>query len=226
MTTIGYAARVASVNDVTSRMTFIIQSTLIVLAPAFFAATVYMLLGRVIRYLRSPHLSFVPIRWLTAIFVTGDVISFMVQGGGAGFMSAGNASSQHTGSLIIVGGLIVQLIFFGIFFAALITFDVRCRRLSLYKRIVSADGSTRLQWHPLIWALYVASTLISIRCVFRAIEFATGYDGYLQTHEVYFYVFDSLPMFATMVIFNIVVPGIALKGGIRQLDDVELTLRK
>jgi hypothetical protein len=87
------------------------QSVLIVLAPAFFAATVYMILGRVLAFLNSPRLSFIPHRRLTTIFVLGDVVSFLVQGSGAGLMSASSASSRSTASLIIVGGLVVQLLY-------------------------------------------------------------------------------------------------------------------
>jgi len=224
VSTFGYVGRIISVNNVTSRSAYIMQSCLIVLAPAFFAATVYMILGRVIAHVNSPQLSFIPHRRLTTIFVLGDVFSFMIQGSGSGLMVM--SSTRNWGSYIIVGGLVIQLIFFGVFFAALIVFDMRCRRTDLSKRIVSYDGSSRLHWHTVVIALYIASVLISIRCIFRCIEFATGFDGYLQTHEVYFYVFDSLPMVATMVVFNVVYPGWALKGEMRETDDVELRLQK
>jgi len=222
--TIGYIGRIISINNQTSLPSFVLQSTLIVLAPAFFAASVYMILGRVIVFINSPQLSIIPHRRLTTIFVLGDVFSFIVQGSGAGLMSAGSSNSRNTGSLIIVGGLVIQLISFGVFFIALIVFDVRCRRQSLSKSIVFRNGNTSLHWHTVVTALYAASTLISIRCVFRAIEFATGFDGYLQGHEVFFYVFDALPMAATMIIFNVVVPGYALMGEQRELEDVPMTL--
>jgi hypothetical protein len=219
---VGYVGRIISINNVTASSPFIMQSVLIVLAPAFFAATVYMTLGRVIAFVNVPHLSIIPQRRLTTIFVLGDMLSFFVQGGGAGFMAGSSANAHSTGSLIIVGGLVVQLLFFGIFFVALIVFDVRCRRQSLTKRLVSTHGITRLHWHSVVVALYIASTLISIRCVFRAVEFATGFDGYLQSHEVFFYVFDAVPMVATMAVFNIVVPGFALKGEMIKFEDVAM----
>lgn len=226
VTVIGYATRIISINDTTQKMPYIIQSSFIVLAPAFFAATVYMILGRVIAYVNSPHLSFIPHRRLTTIFVLGDLLSFVIQGSGAGLLAMPSLISSNTASLIVVGGLIIQLIFFGLFFAALIVFDMRCRRQGLPKRMVPDDGSSKLHWHTVIVALYIASTLISIRCIFRAIEFAMGFDGYLQAHEVFFYVFDSLPMVVTMGIFNIIIPGKALKGEMVEVEDVELRLRK
>ena len=223
MSTIGYIGRIISINNLTSEPAFITQSVLIVLAPAFFAATVYMILGRVIAFVNAPQLSIVPHRRLTTIFVLGDVLSFLIQCSGAGLLAS--AGNRNMGSLIIVGGLIIQLIFFGVFFVALIVFDTRCRRQSLSKRIVPQyNGNTKLHWHTVVIALYVASTLITIRCVFRVAEFAMGFDGYLQSHEIFFYVFDALPMAATMLIFNIVVPGWALKGERNELEDVQMTL--
>jgi hypothetical protein len=222
VSTIGYVGRIISINNLTSEPAFIAQSALIVLAPAFFAATVYMILGRVMAFVNAPQLSIVPHRRLTTIFVLGDVMSFLIQCSGAGLLAS--AGNRDTGSLIIVGGLIIQLIFFGVFFLALIVFDARCRRQSLTKRTVPYNGNTKLHWHTVVVALYVASTLISIRCLFRVIEFAMGFDGYLQSHEVYFYVFDALPMAVTMIIFNIVVPGWALKGERNELEDVQMTL--
>jgi RTA1 like protein len=221
---VGYVGRIISINNITSETPFILQSVLIVLAPAFFAATVYMTLGRVITFLNNPHLSILPHRRLTTIFVLGDVLSFFVQGSGAGFMAKSSDNAHNTGSLIIVGGLVVQLLFFGMFFVALIFFDIRCRHQSLSNPPVSYNGNTGIHWYKVVIALYVASTLISIRCVFRTTEFASGFDGYLQSHEAFFYVFDALPMVVTMAVFNIVVPGWALKGDRKEFDNLQMTV--
>lgn len=55
---------------------------LILVAPPLFAASIYMTLGRVIVALNSQQLSIVPVRFLTKIFVFGDVLSFLLQCGG------------------------------------------------------------------------------------------------------------------------------------------------
>ncbi len=59
------------------------QSVLILLGPALFAASIYMLLGRIIRVLNAGAISPIRPTWLTKIFVTGDVLSFLLQSGGA-----------------------------------------------------------------------------------------------------------------------------------------------
>lgn len=56
---------------------------LILVAPPLFAASIYMTLGRLIREIGAETASLVHIKWLTKIFVAGDVISFVLQCGGA-----------------------------------------------------------------------------------------------------------------------------------------------
>jgi hypothetical protein len=61
---------------------FVMQSILILVAPALFAASIYMTLGRIIRLTDGAVHSMVNTRWLTKIFVAGDVLSFLMQGSG------------------------------------------------------------------------------------------------------------------------------------------------
>jgi hypothetical protein len=58
------------------------QSLLLLLAPALFAASIYMVLGRIIRLTDGESHSLIRASWLTKIFVTGDVLSFLAQSGG------------------------------------------------------------------------------------------------------------------------------------------------
>lgn len=79
---IGYICRVVARDHLVSIPLYALQSLMILLAPPLYAASVYMVLGRTITYLHAENLSLVPVRWMTKIFVTGDVISFLLQCGG------------------------------------------------------------------------------------------------------------------------------------------------
>lgn len=61
------------------------QSILHLVAPALFAATIYMELGRIIEVTDGESRSIIRKRWLTKTFVCGDVISFFMQGGGSSY---------------------------------------------------------------------------------------------------------------------------------------------
>lgn len=62
---------------------YIMQSLLLLLAPLCFAATIYIELGRIVKAVDGEGCCIINLRWLTKLFVAGDVMSFFVQGGGA-----------------------------------------------------------------------------------------------------------------------------------------------
>lgn len=82
--TVGYAARYYSARQTPdwTTMPYVIQQLFLLLAPSFFAASIYMILGRIIRLLNGESNSLIRTSWLTKIFVTGDVLSFLMQGSG------------------------------------------------------------------------------------------------------------------------------------------------
>ncbi|KAJ9615378.1 hypothetical protein H2200_001453 [Cladophialophora chaetospira] len=204
---IGYVGRAIGSQETPnwSIGAFVLQSVLILVAPAVFAASIYMELGRIIRLTDGAAFSLVRINWLTKIFVGGDVLSFLMQSSGGGIMAGKSNSSMTTGEHIIIGGLLVQIIFFGFFVVVALTFQTRMQKMPTSR--VLADVRIASAWKKHIYALYGGSCLILIRSVFRLIEFAQGNDGYFISHEWFLYVFDSILMFGTMVLFAAVHPS-------------------
>ena len=77
---IGYVAR-AIASQQTPDWTFgpyTVNTLFVLVAPALFAASIYMLLGRIILLSEGERYSPVRRTWLTKIFVSGDVLSFLV----------------------------------------------------------------------------------------------------------------------------------------------------
>lgn len=199
------------------------QSLLLLVAPALFAASVYIILGRIILLTDGERHSLVRQKWLTKLFVTGDVISFLTQSGGGGIQAAGTLTMLHTGEKIIVVGLFLQLVFFGLFIVVAGVFHYRLVRaitnksgpssshseqgLASYGRVDSGTNVHDLPWKRHMYALYLASGLIMIRSVFRVIEYLQGNNGYLLRHEVFLYIFDALLMFIVMALFNWIHPS-------------------
>ncbi|RYN17532.1 hypothetical protein AA0112_g12025 [Alternaria arborescens] len=192
---IGYIGRAISAQETPnwSVAVYSVQTILLLVAPALFAASIYMMLGRIILVTDGELHSLLPKRWLTKLFVTGDVISFLMQGAGGGIMASGTIDALHTGEKIIIGGLVVQLLFFGFFIITGVIFHAR-----LVQQPTPKIYAQSIPWERQLYALYVASLLILVRCIFRLIEYAQGNAGYLISHEVFLYVFDAVLMFATM----------------------------
>lgn len=206
--TIGYIARCISMTNTTALPPYITQSIALLVPPIFFAATIYSLLSRIAIFLDAEEALVIRPSRLTKTFVSLDILSFMIQGGGAGYLSRGNLDAFNTGSLIIVGGLAVQFIAFSAFIVIAIIFHRRIQR-------IQHPGASRL-----MWALYITSAFILVRSVYRLIEFAQGNSGYLMAHEVLFYIFDSILMLLTMITYNLVHPGASLRH--KEVDELAM----
>ncbi|KAF3987904.1 hypothetical protein FT663_04246 [Candidozyma haemuli var. vulneris] len=198
---VGCIGRCVSSQDEDALAPFIMQSTLLLVAPALFAATIYMILGRVIAMLNSGHQSLIPLKWLTKIFVLGDVISFLMQGSGAGIMSSGDTDSISLGETIVIIGLFVQIGFFSVFIIVTGLFQLRVWKEPSLEAQATRYTPTRVHnWQMILVTLFACSLLILVRCIIRAIEYIQGWDGYIISHEVFLYTLDLLLMFLNMVL--------------------------
>ncbi|KAF2278442.1 RTA1-domain-containing protein [Westerdykella ornata] len=223
---VGFIGRILSANNIWALGPFIMQSLLLLLAPALFAASVYIILGRIILLTNGEKYSLIRQKWLTKVFVTGDVMSFLTQCGGGGIQAVGSLGLMHAGEKIIIVGLFLQLTFFGFFILVAGIFHHRLSRANSasssntsrhpmnrrgstgYHDVDASDSNAHdLPWRRHMYALYTASALIMIRSVFRVIEYLQGNNGYLLRREVFLYVFDALLMLVVMVLFNWIHPA-------------------
>ncbi|CAI9634032.1 unnamed protein product [Alternaria burnsii] len=201
--TIGYIGRALSHNDREALGPYVIQTLLLLLGPALFAASIYMILGRIILLTDGERYSLIRRTWLTKIFVGGDVLSFLTQSGGGGIMSGAdedNPDNMKIGEKVIIVGLCIQVIFFGFFVLTAFVFQKRGR-----EHLLALEGW--VLWRKHLYVLYGTSVLILVRSVFRVAEYAQGNDGYLLRHEAFLYVFDAVLMFIVMVWLNFIHPG-------------------
>ncbi|KAF6831191.1 rta1 domain-containing protein [Colletotrichum plurivorum] len=213
---IGYAGRAIARERTGEIGPYVMQSVTILIAPALFAASVYMTLGRIIRSVHGESLSVIRVNWLTRIFVTGDCFSFLVQASGAGLMV--KDGNQKMGQNLIVAGLVIQIVLFGIFWITSVIFHTR---LAKYPTEASAAGTS--PWKSGLWMLYIVSALIMVRSIFRLIEYVLGGDGYPLQNEWTLYVFDATLMFLVMVAYAWRFPSAfqIRKNGNQSTSDVE-----
>ncbi|RDW61103.1 hypothetical protein BP6252_12486 [Coleophoma cylindrospora] len=197
---IGYIGRASAAHRTDKLMPYIIQSFFTLVAPALFAASIYMTLGRIMRSVRGEHHSIIKITRLTKVFVLGDVMSFMVQGGSSGLMF--NQSTAKIGEDIVLLGLIVQIISFGLFFICAVIWHTR-----MMNNPTTESYNTGAPWKQTLYMLYTVSIAIFARSIFRCVEYGEGQSGYSQGHEWTLYIFDSIPMFIVTVIYFIWYPS-------------------
>ncbi|KAK4119484.1 RTA1-domain-containing protein [Parathielavia appendiculata] len=207
---VGYVGRAISATE-TPKWTlkpYIIQTLLILLGPALLAASIYMILARLIRLLGAEKYALIRPNWMTKVFVTGDVLSFFAQGGGGGLMAqAKSKQDQQRGEYIILGGLAIQVLFFGFFMVTAVAFHVR-----ISSNPTPKSYSVTGPWRQHVVALYISSVLIMVRSVFRMIEFGMGSDSVLMSNEAYLLALDGALMFIVAVVFLWSHPSRALRG--------------
>ena len=120
-----------------------------------------------------------------------------------GALLAGKKPDQITsGQHIIVAGLLIQVIFFGVFIITATIFHIRIRKVPSLR---SADAG--IPWMKHMRVLYTVSTFIMIRSILRVVEYIQGNDGYILRHEEFLYIFDGCLMLAVMALYNVIHPN-------------------
>jgi hypothetical protein len=114
-----------------------------------------------------------------------------------------NSSAGTYGTNIVLAALVLQLVWFLAFIGVAALFQYRMRAFPT----MVVQSRSDIRWQRYLGSLYLVSILVLIRSIFRVAEYAQGSDGYLQSHEAFFYLFDSIPMFALMVWLNWEHPG-------------------
>ncbi|PCG98267.1 RTA-like protein [Penicillium occitanis (nom. inval.)] len=193
----GFVFRCTAHNNTSSVFSYALANNGVLLAPALFAASIYMTLGRLLRFLRAEHLSLINVRWLTKIFVIGDCLSFVVQASSVGLSITGHDIGAKA---IVIVGLLIQIVSFGVFGVTTVVFH---RRIPLSSAHPVVAGDEAFGWKKILYMLYYTSILVMIRSIFRLVEYSMGNNGYPLRHEWTMYVFDVVLMVGVMVVFYV-----------------------
>ncbi|CAK5273489.1 unnamed protein product [Mycena citricolor] len=214
--TVGFVLRWLFANPPYTLGKYIAWDMFILLSPCLFLAIDYMLLSRLVDTFDTDVvdrcLVINPNR-LVKIFVWSDALTFFLQISGGGLTASHNTSSANLGTKIALIGLILQAVSFLLFTFLMLTFAFRVANHfphiwrpetpAPFKILSTAPIE---DWRILIYIMSITCVGIMTRSVFRIAEFAGGYNGRIATHEVYFYLFDALPLMMTMSLYCVVWP--------------------
>lgn len=203
---IGWASRAYAAKCPYNSGAFLAQEITLIIAPVFFSAALYVLLGLLIIDLGRAS-SFLSAKWYTIIFCTCDVVSLVVQAVGGAFASTADTDAQQVrGTHIMVAGIAFQLgtmTLFGLMMGDFIR-RIESRRLGMREAVTN-----RLKL--LLAAILVSFLMIYIRSIYRTIELAQGWSGYLITHEGYFIGLDAAIMVVAVAVFIVVDPALVMR---------------
>ncbi|KAL9011198.1 MAG: hypothetical protein Q9173_003936 [Seirophora scorigena] len=205
--TVGYIFRsLSSKNDPYHIIWFVVQYFMIVVAPVFVSASIYVCINRLITWAKS--VGYVLDQWWLAPklilwgFVTVDVLTTILQIAGAALIgsSQSNQKDPTTGNNILLAGLAIQSVSFTIFLTVLTLF-----RFALFKHPERSAAVRTKDWF--ISALAIASLLVYLRTLFRLAETAQGLFSHLSIHEVYFGTLEFAPVVLAVWILAVWHPG-------------------
>ncbi|KAJ6591372.1 RTA1 like protein-domain-containing protein [Mycena sp. CBHHK59/15] len=201
----GLVLRVFSVLHTTSAAFGTPSQLLILLAPLWINAFSYLVMSRIVHFfLPERHVFGINARRLSLCFVLLDITAFLMQAGGGVIIDADSSRIALMGIHIYMGGIGLQQFFIFLFVGLVVRFHYKMNRLPF------SDRPT--DWRTLLRVLYASLVLITIRIVFRLIEFSSGVYSPLTMHEAPFYCLEALPMFVAIVLWHVWHPGQVLVG--------------
>lgn len=78
---------------------------------------------------------------------------------------------------------------------------------------------SHIPWSRYMMVLYTGSALILIRSAYRVVEYVQGSTGYLQSKELFVYIFDASLMVLCCILFNVYHPSTLLSKSAQNHDD-------
>ncbi|KAI0048955.1 RTA1-domain-containing protein [Auriscalpium vulgare] len=208
----GWSGRLWSSLNVDLRSPFMLQIITTIIAPTPLVAANFVLLGHIIRRL-GPRYSRLGPRLYTTIFLTCDIVALLVQGGGGGIASGNSNSDARVGGHIMLGGIIFQLVAIICYAALAAEFLLRYVQDKPFKRRNAPDqprGRTDKHMKILLGGMSLMTFFILIRSIYRTIELADGWNGKVNSTQVYFNVFDGAMVTLAMYTLNVCHPGYLL----------------
>ena len=207
--TTGFVLRSIASRHQLNLQIYLPEELFILLSPIWINAFDYMILGRMVHYFLPEQKVFgISAIKFAKYFVWLDIVAFLIQATGGSMISGGNSSSAQSkaGLHIYMGGIGLQQFFILVFTSAAVAFHRRMLVLEKQGALV------KWNWRPLLYTLYASLTLVSVRIIYRLVQYSSGFLSTIPLHEAYFYCFEALPMALALLLMNITHPGRSLVG--------------
>lgn len=216
----GWILRAISSHMTSQLGLYIAQTILIYASPPIYAATEYNILGRLMFYLPM-HAPLNP-NMVKYFFIYLGALVEGLTGAGAGRL-AGSATTPGSDAYVSGGTLIaVAIVLQGAIECVFMTM------VALVHRRCAKAGMLTKNVKIVCFTLYGTSTLILLRCIFRAVE---AFDSYTHSctgvycgiarHEWYLYAFEAAPMVLYTFWLNFFNPGRLLPTNSKRFLDLD-----
>ena len=202
--TIAYSLRAVGTRYQQAMAFFFPQLLLILLSPLLINAFVYMVFARMVHFFdRHQKVAGIKARRLSLVFVLLDVASFLTQLTGASMLSGTDSTQLNTGKNVYMAGIGLQQACILAFVGLVIRFDLRARRAPPFRE-TNHRRATLL--------VYLSLALITVRIIFRLVEYSQGPESTIPRTESFQFLFDAVPMLIVVTLWAVFHPGRVLVG--------------
>ncbi|KAI5475068.1 homoserine o-acetyltransferase [Pseudohyphozyma bogoriensis] len=160
-------------------------------------------LSSVIRWVGEKY-SVIRSKWVTKIFVSFDVTSFVFQAAGGVLLEGTPSTSQiHTGRAVLIIGFVIQVISISVFVVFAYLYQRRARPAPAPKPVPD--------WVKVLRTLYAGIIIILVRSIFRTLEFGTQSSytsrGPFVDNEAWPYSLEATPMVLVCYLYALYHPA-------------------
>ncbi|KAG2183186.1 hypothetical protein INT43_006181 [Umbelopsis isabellina] len=181
---VGYYLRLYSGQHTANLDAYIPTALFLLLPPLVLAVASYRTLAHIMR-MANIDTGRRAVKLIENAFLYLDIIAFFTQAAGSGMLAI--QSMANTGNKIAIAGMAISCLNFLVFATVIAV---------IHKATIRESPDVyRMHVKPLFFALYINIICLNIRSIYRLVEFADGFFGYVNTHEVFFLVFDTLLIF-------------------------------
>ena len=201
----GFACRIKMLNS-TVYGAYVAMQCLLIIPPSFLALVQYITLGKVVGLVgrRFPDRKlFVKPKLVIWLFFALEITALACQGAGAGLsVSTKGVSNLNSGRVLLLLGLVALVVL-------IISYLITAIYVSRSPQYAIKSSPSMQKLFPV---LYVCTSLLLIRNIFRLVEFGQGFNGAIAAQEKYFYGFDALMIILILVINTVFHFGLYLKA--------------
>ena len=180
----GYAGRVMMNNNPYDDLGFQLQICLLIIAPAFLSAGIYLTL-KYFTITFGESWSRLRPAWYTYVFITGDLVSLVLQGTGGGLAATADSGSdtQDLGTNLMIAGVVFQVVILSVFGYLLSEYTLRTYRRREKLSMAATEMLRSMKFRMFVGAIMIAYLAIFTRCVYRIPELTGGWGNELMRDE-------------------------------------------
>lgn len=193
----GFAMRLAGAYKPSDLGILIASTVLIMSGPPVYALINYFVLSRLLYYM--PYLAPMHPGRVATTFIGLDGVCEILIGNGAWRManSSMTEKQRQDGANMVMASLCLQAALFA-------GFGVLA---ALFHRKALKAGVLRRETKVVLWALYVSALIVTVRCIYRLVEYILGWNSEIYKSEAYFWVFEATIMWVNTALLNVFHPG-------------------